>query len=269
MAFVSYEENPNTSSHKGYYAAAARNYDGASGLNEYPIMTLVAIPIPAGIINGANVELTWSDITQTDNNVIGYNIFRSLSLDSGFIKINTNAIYTNSYTDINLDFSGGKQYYYTLQVIFRGGVTSTYYSANSAPLSDCDAIIAQKDQTISELNSTIASQNTTIANLNTSIGEKNTEINQLNNTINSLNATIMTKDTEIANLNNTINTLNATITAKNTEITNLNNTIATMFTQEQLNQEVAIERARWDANSDNKKGLEEVIEALQVVAGIK
>lgn len=40
---------------------------------------------------------------------------------------------------------------------------------------------------------------------------------------------------------------------------------ADIYTQEQMD----AERARWDANGDNKIGLEEAINALQVISGVK
>jgi len=44
---------------------------------------------------------------------------------------------------------------------------------------------------------------------------------------------------------------------------------AGIYTQEQLNQAVATERAKWDASGDGKIGLEEAIRALQVTSGMR
>jgi len=41
------------------------------------------------------------------------------------------------------------------------------------------------------------------------------------------------------------------------------------FTQADIDQAVADEQARWDANGDGQKGLEEAVEALQIVSGVR
>jgi len=64
-----------------------------------------------------------------------------------------------------------------------------------------------------------------------------------------------------------------TVTGGQSQVLTIPTMIPGTFTQEQIHQAltdaVLNERQRWDVNADNKKGIEEAIDALQVISGIR
>jgi len=68
------------------------------------------------------VSLTWTQNKETD--VIGYNIYRSLSAGGGYVKLNDAPITSLSYTDTTV--SNGIIYYYTISAVDRDGDESSY-----------------------------------------------------------------------------------------------------------------------------------------------
>lgn len=77
--------------------------------------------------------------------------------------------------------------------------------------------------------------------------------------------TIENLNAAIADKNLLIDTLNESITQKNQTIADLEETIASMFTQEELDQAVAV----WDGDGDGQISLADVIRCLQVLSGVR
>ncbi|MFC1478034.1 glycosyl hydrolase family 8 [Candidatus Margulisiibacteriota bacterium] len=124
------ESNGGQANHTGYYAVTNVTYNIVQSPQVATPCTIRAIPIPQINVTGSTTALTWNvpdEDNLVTNNIIGYRIFRSISPTSGFTVVSAN-VATNNYTDSGL--SNGT-YYYALGLVFLGGVTGNYYSANS------------------------------------------------------------------------------------------------------------------------------------------
>ncbi|MFC1596016.1 glycosyl hydrolase family 8 [Candidatus Margulisiibacteriota bacterium] len=132
LCIVDQETGSGTTAHKGYYAVINKDITN-SDPDQYATITLRSIPTPNPQINGSNVDLNWSvpleDAGVPDqDNIIGYYLYRSTAQDSGFALVSTNILTTNNYTDAGVV---DNTYYYTLKLVYRGNVSSNYYSSNS------------------------------------------------------------------------------------------------------------------------------------------
>jgi len=117
-------------------------------------------------------------------------------------------------------------------------------------VSSKDAVIAQKDQTISGLNATISSMFTK---------------EQLDKAVADAKVSMFTKE----QLDKAVADAKASMFTKEQLDKAVADAKASMFTKEQLDKAVTDERQKWDVNGDNKKGLEEAVNALQTAVGIR
>lgn len=65
-----------------------------------PTLTMLPVSSPSNpniVNNNTSKTLTWSDPIET--NIIGYHVFRSVSIDGIFVKLNTNVITTTTFID--------------------------------------------------------------------------------------------------------------------------------------------------------------------------
>jgi hypothetical protein len=135
IVFVARETNAGANNHAGYYAVMNEDLDVVTNPQQYNDCTVRQIPTPTGAQGGTGIDLTWSaaatDTSETPqgNNIAGYNVYRSTSQSSGFTQINGSTVTNTNYTDTT--GTTGTTYYYTIELVFRGGVALGVYSANS------------------------------------------------------------------------------------------------------------------------------------------
>jgi hypothetical protein len=121
-----------------FYQVAAVNGAGLEGSrsNERSITTGDDPPVaPVGLLASpadSQVTLTWSPNQEQD--IAGYNIYRSTISGSSYIRINTTLITTTVYTDSNL--TNEITYYYVLRAQDIGGQESPNSSQVSATPTD-------------------------------------------------------------------------------------------------------------------------------------
>ncbi|MFA5927698.1 MAG: hypothetical protein WC838_00130 [Candidatus Margulisiibacteriota bacterium] len=138
IVFYEYETNPGAASHTGYYGVNNQIQRAEDNDNNFGPILLNRIPIPRAARAGSTIKLQWDTPVESAGdpavtNIIGYNIYRSTSQESGFEQLNSAVIVTTNYTDDNLA-DAETNYYYTLQLVFRGGISSKVFSANSNPV---------------------------------------------------------------------------------------------------------------------------------------
>jgi fibronectin type 3 domain-containing protein len=73
------------------------------------------------------VSLSWTASTST---VSGYNVYRSTTSGSGYIKINSSLVTSLTYTDSTV--TSGITYYYVTTAVDSGGNESTYSNQATA-----------------------------------------------------------------------------------------------------------------------------------------
>ncbi len=78
------------------------------------------------------VSLDWNDNSEED--LDGYNVYRSLTSGSGYSKINGSLVYTSNYTDTGL--TGGTTYYYVVTAVDLASNESSYSAEDSAVPTD-------------------------------------------------------------------------------------------------------------------------------------
>lgn len=71
--------------------------------------------------NGA-VSLTWAANAEED--ISGYNVYRSLSAGGGYVKLNNTTVYSPTYTDTSA--TKGTAYYYTVSAVDKDSEESSY-----------------------------------------------------------------------------------------------------------------------------------------------
>lgn len=74
------------------------------------------------------IGLSWR--LDPDPNRVGYNVYRSTTSGSGYVKINSNLITTTSYVDSGL--SNGMTYYYVVRAVNKEGIESANSNEASA-----------------------------------------------------------------------------------------------------------------------------------------
>jgi len=86
---------------------------------------------PTGLVATAGdkqVDLNWNDNTEPD--LDGYNVYRSLTSGSGYAKINVSLVSTSDYNDSGL--TNGTTYYYMVKAVDLGSNESGYSNEDSA-----------------------------------------------------------------------------------------------------------------------------------------
>jgi fibronectin type 3 domain-containing protein len=101
---------------------------------------------PSGLTAGNGIGFilpNWNDNTEPDIN--GYNIYRSTTSGSNYIKLNSALLISPNYTDTNV--INGTTYYYVVTAVDTGGLESVYSSEVSgmtaAPASDTGALLRE------------------------------------------------------------------------------------------------------------------------------
>jgi fibronectin type 3 domain-containing protein len=116
-----------------YYTVTAvdTNNNESVKSNEASAMPVNTAPaVPTGLTATAgdrSVALDWSDNTETD--LRGYNVYRSLTSGSGYTSVATNITVSN-FTDNTV--TNGTRYYYVVTSVDTGGLQSGYSSEVSA-----------------------------------------------------------------------------------------------------------------------------------------
>jgi len=125
-----------------YYYKVCAVSNGVDGMqsNSVSVTTLKAAPanFQTSSVTDNSVNLTWNIV----NAASGYNIYRSLNVNSGYEKINTNLIASNVFTDTNV--SQNTTYYYKVSAIF-----DSDESAQSAGITVITRLIAPNGVQIS------------------------------------------------------------------------------------------------------------------------
>jgi endonuclease I/chitodextrinase len=122
----SYQGNRNPFIDHPEYAACVFEGICSSGSGD---TTAPGTPIGLSAIGGDNlVELAWT--TNNESDLAGYNIYRSDTSGSGFVKVNSGLVNTNAYTDNSL--SANSTYYYLVSAVDSSANESTMSSEVSA-----------------------------------------------------------------------------------------------------------------------------------------
>ena len=91
-------------------------------------------PVPpadlCGGLSGSNVELVWSGNTEPD--VVGYNVYRSLSSGYPYTKLTDEPVADTSFTDSTV--SWGNTYYYVVTACIKAGSESRYSNEIDIPV---------------------------------------------------------------------------------------------------------------------------------------
>ena len=133
------EIDANLNSHKGYYSVSNKIIRD-DGVEQFPTSILREIPSP-NINNATNsqVDLAWDEPLEDPGNdplsvnITGYVIYRSRNNPATGFSAISDVLTARTYTDTTFDVEGGT-YYYSLALVYRGGVTGSVYSANSDPV---------------------------------------------------------------------------------------------------------------------------------------
>ena len=95
-------------------------------------------------VDRSSVSLSWNDTVDCDDNPVdGYNVYRSSSATSGFVKLNTAVISGTEYIDLSAAVSGSAAdaaaaattYYYVVTSVDTDGLESVH-SASVSPTMD-------------------------------------------------------------------------------------------------------------------------------------
>lgn len=143
ISVIELETNANQTTHKGYYGVINKTLTSLDP-DEYPSMTVRAIPMPVATAGAGFIDLAWSAAAQDAgtpamNNIAGYRVFRST--DGKTFAAVTDSLFTSlSFRDTSVTF--GTTYYYALQLAYRG--TPSYrgskLSGNSNAASPLDVV---------------------------------------------------------------------------------------------------------------------------------
>ena len=88
-----------------------------------PLRTPPAPPMKlTGKAGDASVSLTWAANTEED--IAGYNVYRSLSAGGGYVKLNSTTVSSPTYTDTSAP--NGTAYYYTVSAVDKDNEESSY-----------------------------------------------------------------------------------------------------------------------------------------------
>ena len=128
-----------------------------------PISNLVSIA------NAANIDLTWN--ASTDNNVVGYNIYRSDDLRGVFSKINTAYVTATNFVD-NSPLNGNN-FYMVRAVKLENVPSGTYYNLSTGMIDSASFLLTINKQEIF---------NSVLIRPNPSNGQFNIQINSSINT---------------------------------------------------------------------------------------
>ena len=106
------------------YESGYSNEDSATANDSAPAAPTGLVATPGD----RQASLDWNDNSESDIN--GYNVYRSLTSGSGYSKINGSLVATSDYTDT--DLTGGVTYYYVVTAVDLGSNESGYSNEDSA-----------------------------------------------------------------------------------------------------------------------------------------
>lgn len=98
---------------------------GAGSCNAAVVQRVIAASLPGGTCHP--VVLNWT--ASTSSNVAGYNIYRSTTSGSGYVKLNSSLVTGTTYTDATSQ--PGQTYYYVATSVDSSGNESAYSSPPS------------------------------------------------------------------------------------------------------------------------------------------
>jgi fibronectin type 3 domain-containing protein len=111
-----------------YYKVTAVNAGGES-VQSNTVFTITSPNAPTELSAEAKntkiINITWANVS----GAASYNVFRSLTVDGIYEKVNTSTIGENKYTDTNL--SKGTTYYYKVTAVNAGGESVQSNSVNA------------------------------------------------------------------------------------------------------------------------------------------
>ncbi len=102
-----------------------------------PTLRMHMVEPPSNITftnNPASIDLTWN--APIDENVFGYHIYRSETLNGKFERINSNVITTTSYTDTNPN--NGENWYMVKTVKLEESASGTYFNLSLGEINNTD-----------------------------------------------------------------------------------------------------------------------------------
>ena len=143
ISVIELETNATQTTHKGYYGVINKTLTSLDP-DEYPVMTVRAIPMPVATAGAGFIDLAWSAAAQDAgspamNNIAGYRVFRST--DGKTFAAVTDSLFTSlAFRDTGVVF--GTTYYYALQLAYRGtpAYRGSKLSGNSNPASPLDVV---------------------------------------------------------------------------------------------------------------------------------
>ncbi|MFC1478035.1 Ig-like domain-containing protein [Candidatus Margulisiibacteriota bacterium] len=132
VTVVDYETNPDTVAHAGYYAVINDDYNTSTSPQVFNPTKLRKMPSPNVLAGDGKVSLSWSTFAEdtgdpAQTNITGYQVYRSTD-SVNFTRIADNV---TSTTYVDGTVVNGGFYFYALGIVFKGGVTSNYYSESS------------------------------------------------------------------------------------------------------------------------------------------
>jgi len=95
---------------------------------------------PTGLtitVGNRKLDLDWNDNTELD--LAGYNVYRSLTSGSGYTKLNTSLLTSSMYSDTGL--VNGTTYYYRVSAVDTSNNESSYATKSAAPSGSLPSLI--------------------------------------------------------------------------------------------------------------------------------
>ena len=146
---ISRSENTASANHKGYYAVTSVTFNLEASPQIVPSVTIREIPSPVAVTSSSGVIVTWAkpleDSQITSSNIFGFKLFRSTNnAVTDFTLVTSSVITTLNYFDETV--VSANTYYYTLGLVFRGGVEIDAFSANSNSISYIPSLVINSAQ---------------------------------------------------------------------------------------------------------------------------
>lgn len=116
-----------------------------------PALFVVVLMAGLASVHANSVTLEWDACTES--NIAGYNVYRSASSGSGYIKLNGTLLGATNYTDSSV--ADGQKYYYVCTAVNDSGLESGYSNevsfaapANQPPVAVDDAVSTLEDSPV-------------------------------------------------------------------------------------------------------------------------
>jgi hypothetical protein len=139
VAFIEMQTGAGTAAHTGYYGISTKALTSLDP-DEFPAMTVRAIPVPQATAGPGSVAMHWApaQTAGTPSAIAGYDVYRSTD-GIAFTKLNAATLADTTYLDTAVVF--GTTYQYAVGLVYGGTppFAGTALSANSAPVTPLDA----------------------------------------------------------------------------------------------------------------------------------